>query len=225
MKLAKDALDVGLLTDDEAMIEFFAQEVGLGEPELLRITRGVDQHRFDMMGSVIKVNVVAELQTEARSGYSAIVLADERLGAPRKLRGPDGVAVEIARPSAGGVEQLGVHLEVPDRSEAERYFSETLGWEVAGGQVRAGRTRLLLSERADAPSAVRFPVRGWTYLTVQIFDCDQVTREIVARGAELAAPAKTMGDVARFSVVADRWGNQLEISERASVTGRPVSQG
>ena len=29
----------------------------------------------------------------------------------------------------------------------------------------------------------------------------------------------TLGDVARFSMVADPWGNQLEISQRASLTG------
>ena len=103
------------------------------------------------------------------------------------------------------------------------YFADTLGWEVDGSVVRLGATILLLDVDADAPT-VEMPVRGWTYLTVQIHDCDAETASAVAEGATLAQPAVTLGEVARFSMVADPWGNQLELSQRASLTG-PLPSG
>jgi len=224
LKLAKPALDFGLLTDDASMIDFFQREVGLGKAELLPIAPGVVQHRFDFMGSVIKVNVVDELSVEARSGYAALVLAGPALGPPRTLQGPDAVVVEIVRAGEEGVTALGIRLRVPERERAEAYFRDALGWELAAARVRVGSSVLLLEEAADAPAEVQLPVRGWTYMTVQIFDCDAVTDDIVARGAKLIAEAKNHGEVARFSMVADPWGNSLEISERSSVTGAPLGQ-
>lgn len=44
MRLAKDRLDVGLMTDDPEMAAFMADDVGLGDPEILRVTRTVTQH-------------------------------------------------------------------------------------------------------------------------------------------------------------------------------------
>ena len=224
MQLAKDALDVGLLTDDTAMLDFFREEVGLGEPELLPVVKGVDQHRFDFHGSIIKVNVVAALPVEARSGYAGIVLADEALGAPRRLVGPDGVEVVIARPGDGPVDRLGVRLRVPDRARAEAYFRDAIGWDVHDGNARVGTSSVLVEESGDAPGEVKMPVKGWTYLTVQIHDCDAETTRVVERGAVLAADVRNMGEVARISMVADPFGNQLEISQRASLTGVPVPQ-
>ena len=222
MKLAKEALDVGLLTDDPAMIAFFEEEVGLGAPERLPIGGGVVQHRFAFQGSVVKVNVVPELPIQVRSGYVSVLLAVEGDAAPRLLRGPDDIAVERVSPGAQGVTQLGVRLRVPNRTAAEAYFRDALGWRVEEGIARLGRTAVLLEESAGAPSAVRMPVRGWTYLTAQVFDCDAETDAAVARGATLAAAPRTLGEVARFSMVSDPFGNPLEISERASLTGVPL---
>lgn len=222
MKLAKDALDVGLLTDDPSMPGFFRDAVGLAAPEELPVAPGVVQHRFDAAGSVLKVNVVAELPVEARSGYREVLLAGEAFGAPRELEGPDAVRVRLVAAGQEGVERLGVRLAVPDLDVAEHYFSTGLGWEVSERRVRAGSTVLLLEEASDAPAAVQMPVRGWTYLTVQVFDCDRVTAEVEGRGVTVAGGPRNLGDIARFSMVADPFGNQLEISERASVTGKPI---
>ena len=222
MRMAKDALDVGLLTDDEAMLGFFEHEIGLAPPERLRVGPGVVQHRFAFEGSVLKVSLVASLPSEARSGYASVVLASDELGSPGTRTGPDDVRVEIVPPGEEAVTRLGVRLRVPDAEASRSYFRDVLGWDVVGDVVRVASTVVLLEQDADAPAAVRMPVRGWTYLTVQVFDCDGVTDDVVSRGAALAAEPRTMGDVARFSMVADRYGNQLEISERASVTGAPI---
>ena len=225
MELAKDALDFGLLTDDDRMLAFFESQVGLGAPEPLRVSRDVTQYRFDFMGSIVKVNVVAELPVEARSGYVALVLASDQVAAPQTLMGPDGVRVERVPAGHRGIAQLGARLQVPDLKAAEAYFREQLGWRTADGCARLGRSVVLLEEAPDAPRSVSMPVRGWTYLTVQVFDCDAETQAVVDRGAALAGEPRTLGDVARFSMVADPFGNQLEISERASLTGRPPGRG
>jgi lactoylglutathione lyase len=226
MKLAKDRLDVGLMTTDEAMIDFMADEVGLGRPEVLRVNRAITQHRFDVDGSVVKVNIVDTLETDRRSGYAEVLIARAGESAPRSLIGPDDVAVTLAPPGHLGVTQLGVRLQVPDLAAAQHYFGETLGWAVEGAAVQLGQSVVLLEESPDAPAAVEMPVRGWTYLTVQIHDCDGETDATLRRGAQLAQPAVTLGQVARFSMIADPWGNQLELSQRASLTGPlPAAKG
>lgn len=219
MKLAKDRLDVGLLTDDPAMVEFLAGDVGLGEPDVLRITPQVTQHRFDAAGSVVKVNVVEVLDTDRRSGFRRIAIARDSAVGAASLVGPDEVEVVVAPIGHGGVEQLGVYLAVPDRARAEAYFRDALGWWVEDGIVRLGASVVHLDERGDVHAAIEMPVRGWTYLTVQIHDCDAETEAACSGGATLVQAPVTFGDVARFSIVADPFGNQLELSQRASLTG------
>lgn len=219
MELAKDRLDLGLMTDAPEMIDWISGDVGLGEPERLRVNRHVMQHRFDVDGSVLKVNVVDALDTDRRSGYRRAVIADAAASTPRVLTGPDGVEVEFVPPGHDGVSQLAVRLAVPELDAARNYFADTLGWAVEGHIVRLGATTIVLDGDPDAPAAVEMPVRGWTYLTVQIHDCDRETAASVARGATLAQAAVTLGDVARFSMIADPFGNLLELSQRASLTG------
>lgn len=222
VKLAKDRLDVGLTTDDPAMLAFMADEVGLGAPERLPVVRGQVQYRFDVDGSVVKVNQVERVDTERRAGYREIQIADPKATESRLLVGPDAVRVRVAPPGEDGVDQLGIRLAVPDLAAAERWFGHVLGWQVEGLRVRLGASVVLLEEDAEAPEAVEMPVRGWSYLTVQVHDCDAETARAVERGARVARPALTLGQVARFSMLADPWGNLLEISQRASLTGKPL---
>ena len=222
MRLAKDRLDIGLLTDDEAMLPFMSDEVGLRLAETLDIAPGVVQHRFDLDGSVVKVNVVGQLDTTRRAGYREILVASGDTSVERLLEGPDAVRVRRVPPGTEGVAQLGVRLHVRDRAAAQRYFAEALGWDTRGSRVALGDSVVLIEEDPLAPDAIEMPVRGWTYLTVQVHDCDAETEAAVARGAHLARPPAKLRDVARFSMLADPWGNQLEVSQRASLTGRPI---
>ena len=61
MDLAKPRMDFGLSTNNLApMLAFWQGEVGLPFDHLLKIRRGQDQHRHDALGSVIKINHLAE---------------------------------------------------------------------------------------------------------------------------------------------------------------------
>lgn len=218
-RFAKDRLDIGLMTDDPAMIEFVADEIGLGAPELLRVSRTVTQHRFDLRGSVVKVNIVPGLEATARSGFRELVLADATASQVRRLTGPDGVVFSIVPKGWGGVDHMAVRLTVPDVVVARRHFADALRWDVDGALVRLGASAVLLEESDDAPTSVPPATRGWTYLTVQVRDCDAETAAAVAGGAAVVRQPRTHGEVARFSMVADPWGNQIELSQRASLTG------
>lgn len=215
MKLAKDCLDVGLMTDDPEMVDFFATDVGLGDYEVLRVTKRVTQHRFELDGSIVKVNLVDGLDTQARSGYTDLSLATGELPI-RNCEGPDGISVLVGAKSPH-FSNVVIGLAVPEISRAEDYFGTTLGFAVENERVRIGRSTIRLLEGGPADQPDR--VRGWTYVTLQIWDCDAETAGAVERGATLAQSAITLGETARFSMVADPWGNRIELSQRASLTG------
>ncbi len=218
-RFAKPRFDVGLVTDDPSMVDFVAEEVGLGRPEKLRVSRTTMQHRFDRNGSVVKVNVAEVLDSDARSGFSELVLTAPSISEPLRLDGPDGVAFSLVPKGWGGVDDMAVRLEVPDLDRAVAHFRDSLRWEVDGSTVRFGPTLVLLEERADAPSEIPASTRGWTYLTAQVWDCDGETAAALAGGARVTREPHTYGEVARFSMVADPFGNQVELSQRASLTG------
>lgn len=218
-RFAKDRLDLGMMTDDPAMIDFVADKIGLGAPELLRLSRTVTQHRFDLRGSVVKVNIVPGLEATARSGFRELVVADDGVSEIHSSTGPDGVRISIVPTGWNGIEHMAVRLAVPNLAIAQRYFVDALGWDVDGAVVRLGASAVLLEQSDDAPTAVPPSTRGWTYLTAQIRDCDAETAAAVAGGASVVRPPRTHGEVARFSMVADSWGNQIELSQRASLTG------
>ncbi len=126
--------------------------------------------------------------------------------------------VRIVEPQRELIE-VEVVCDVPDLRAARRYYGDVLGWEVNGSEVRLGTSVVRLREDHVAPESIEMPVRGWTYLTVQVLDCDTETGAAVSRGARLVQKPMTMGDVARFSMIADPWGNPLEISQRADLAG------
>lgn len=58
MKLAKPKFDIGLATNNlEPMLAFWQGEAGAPFDHLLKVRRGMDQHRHDLMGSVLKINL------------------------------------------------------------------------------------------------------------------------------------------------------------------------
>lgn len=216
-RFAKPRFDVGLVTDDPSMIDFVADTVGLGQPEVLRVSRTTSQYRFDRNGSVVKVNVAEQLDAEARSGFTELLLAMPGISDPTPLVGPDGVKFSLVPPGWEGVDDMAVRLAVPDLQRAIAHFRDALRWDVEGSIVRFGPTLVMLEERADAPAAVPASTRGWTYLTAQVWDCDGETA--AAGGATVMRAPHTYGEVARFSMVADAFGNHVELSQRASLTG------
>lgn len=224
-RFAKDRLDVGLMTGDPAMVDFMATTVGLGAPEVLRVNRRTTQHRFDVRGSIVKINVIDGDTGSARAGYRHVEIADVAATEARTFAGPDDVSIAIVPKGAGGadhkVEHMAVHMAVPDLAAAQRFFGDGLGWQVEGNLVRFGASLVVLARDPAAPTDMPDPWQtgGWSYLTVQIRDCDAETASAVAAGAVVTRAPRTYGEVARFSMITDPWGNHVELSQRASLTG------
>ncbi len=222
MRLAKNHLDIGLFTTNEqAMLDFWQQEVGLAFEETLPLGGGVRQHRHAMNGSVLKLNAARDPVNPAlQSGYRELLIAREGLTAPRTLVDPDGNSVVLVPPAHESVVGIGVRMTVRDIHAQEQFFGEAMQMErIAGDAFRCGDTILLLHEdpTVERSEALRAP--GYRYLTMQVWDVDTDHAGIVARGGAEGRPPVTLGSTARVSFVRDPDGNWVEVSQRASLTG------
>ena len=225
MHLAKPRIDIGLATNRlQPMLSFWREEVGAPFDHLLKIRRGLDQYRHDLMGSVLKINHRAEpLAPTPPSGYRELLIARPGLDAIRALADPDGNRVSLVPPGALGVSQIGVRLAVRDLQAQRRFYAEALGLEEVGcsegAAFRAGESLLLVEQADDAPLEAPFDGPGWRYLTFQVFKVDAEHAHILAHGGREATAPVTLGATARISMVKDPAGNWIEISQRASITG------
>jgi lactoylglutathione lyase len=225
MQLAKPRFDIGLATNNlEPMLRFWREVVGAPFDHLLPIRRGMDQYRHDLMGSVLKINHMADsLPTTPPSGYDELLVAREGLSEVRRLVDPDGNRVTLVPAGQDGVTQIGVRLLVRDPGAQRRFYTDALGLaeESSRGGVafRAGEGLLVIDQADDAPLEAPFEGGGWRYITFQVFGVDGEHAHVLAHGGREAMAPVTLGKTARISMVKDPAGNWIEISQRASITG------
>ena len=111
-----------------------------------------------------------------------------------------------------------------DTDAFARFYGERLGLKPDGPHAfRLGESRIVAAE-GPAPARAGWRERGLRYMTVQIFDCDGLTAALERQGVEVGMAPRTIGQV-RYSFVRDPDGNWIELSERASLTGKPVREG
>ena len=225
MQLAKPRVDIGLATNDIApMLAFWQGGAGVPFGHLLPIRRGQDQHRHDALGSVLKINHMADpLPDTPPSGYRELILARPNLEAPVALADPEGNLVRLVPPGHQGVTQIGIRLAVRDLEAHRRFYAEAFGLaeeaHPGGAAFRAGETLLIVGQSPDAPAEAEFRGRGWRYITFQVFKVDQEHARVLAAGGREAMPPTTLGTTARISMVRDPDGNWIELSQRASIVG------
>ena len=222
MDLAKPRIDIGLSTNAiEPMLAFWQGEAGIAFDHLLPIRRGHDQHRHDVLGSVLKINHHADpLPANPPSGYRELIVAREGLAAPAALADPQGNRVTLVPPGHEGVSQIGVRLAVRNLDAHRRFYGDALGLpEERTGVFRAGESLILLEESPDAPSDAEMRGPGWRYITFQVFKVDAEHARVLAAGGREALAPVTLGATARISMVRDPDGNWIELSQRASITG------
>ena len=220
IEIVKNQLDVGLVSAQQALVDFWQDEAGLAFDHSIPVMKGQVQWRFVERGSVVKVNIRKELSGDQRSGIESVSIAREALEAPHEMVDPDGNRVRFVPAGFEGVTQLGVHLAVRDLARTLSYYRDVLGFaQESANRVRCGDSVLLFEERPDAPSDFGMAQKGWLYLTVQVRDCDAETARVEAQGGKVVVAPRNLGEIARMSMVADPDGNLLEISQRASLTG------
>ncbi len=214
----KPALDVGIYTDraDEARV-FYEGELGLAYNHLLKVGRGVHQHRLDLDGGgILKLNDSREPLPEAPTGYVALAVAGM---SPRSCRDPDGLPVEVVNQLDGDT-RVGVTVASSDPGAHDRWFAEGLGASRVGdGRYAIGSTLITVVNRPDQPRAGDLRARGLRYLTVQVADVVAEHQRLTDLGYESALAPTRLGDVSAISFVRDPGGNWLEVSQRASLTG------
>lgn len=228
MELAKPRIDVGLFTNQlEPMLAFWQQQVGLPFDHMIGIGGGVRQHRHDMLGSVLKLNHVRDpLAPVAPSGYRELLIAREGMAAPELLVDPDGNRILLVPPGSEGVQRIGVRMRVRDLAAHRHFLAEVLGCPPLEGSdtgFRCGDSLILLEQGDDVAGHADYRAPGFRYVTLQVFDVDAAHRAVLERGGREGRPPVTMGTTARVSFIRDPDGNWIELSQRASVTGKPVA--
>ncbi|PKQ04723.1 MAG: VOC family protein [Alphaproteobacteria bacterium HGW-Alphaproteobacteria-11] len=225
MELAKPRIDIGLFTTNlEPMLDFWQNEVGLPFDHLLPLGGGLQQHRHELLGSVLKINHARNaLPAVAPSGYRELLIARDGLLGPKRLTDPDGNRVTLVPPGAHGIERIGIRLAVRNAAAHRRFYAGALGLpdvpERGGDSFFCGNSVILFDEAPDAHDGASLEGKGFRYITIQIRNVDVEHAAILARGGAEGRAPQTLGKVARISFVRDPDGNWIEMSQRASLVG------
>ena len=218
IELAKQALDVGLFTNDrQGLLDFWQQQVELEFSELLPLGGGLRQHRHAIGDSVLKINHSREPLPDApASGIRRLIIA--RPGAEAvELTDPDGNRVRVEPP--GEVEQIRVELTVSALARHQDFYGGALGLrELDDTTFQCGVSQIHLGEGDAVPDSEQ-RARGYRYMTIQVFDVRACHREILQKGGREGRAPIRLGDVAHISFVRDPDGNWIEVSQRKSLTG------
>lgn len=222
MKLAKNAIDVGVQTNQLApMRTFWQEEIGLPYEELLKVGGGTHQHRHTLNGSVFKLNSVRDpLPADQPTGYRRLFVAREGLDTAVSLTDPDGNRVTLVPQGHNGVTHIGIGMTVSSIDTFSRFYREVLQIEQLDDNVfRWGTTLFFLTQDADLVPAADMRGVGYRYITVQVHKVDEEHQAFLARGGVEGRAPMTLGTTARISFIKDPDGNWIEVSQRASLTG------
>ncbi len=230
MELAKQFIDVGIFTNQiDEMRAFYGERIRLPYEELLPVGGGVRQYRYGLLGSVLKINHARNpLAPRIAGGYRMLSISDPRTPMPLMMQDPDGNDIELVPAGQRGVNQIEIHIGVTDEAAFEKFYGDAMGAErISAGRFKLGNT--IISFRHDPASArtsktasdAMTPMRalGIRYITIQVRDCDAEHRRLISMGVWEGTAPRSLGKVARISMIRDPDGNFIEISQRASLTG------
>lgn len=225
MTFAKAFFDVGLFTNQADAVRDFYRQLGLRFDHSLKLGGGVLQHRYLADQAVLKINDAREPLTDAPPGaLLELLIAIPGTRHARQLQDPDGNRVRVVAPGEDGVQGLALRMAVHDVATSTGFYSQALGMQVLRpGVLGCGQGLLLLQASGrPAPAATPLAARGLRYLTLQIFDCDGHYAHAINCGAAGLKPPVNMGKTARIAFIQDPDGTWIELSERASVTGKSL---
>ena len=222
MELAKQALDVGLFTNNrDELLPFWQKEVGLPFDETLPIGGGIHQLRHRIGESILKINHSREpLPQTPSSGYQSLRIVVPGTDAARDLTDPDGNRVTLIPPGTDQVSQLELTVAARSIDAHSAFYEQVLGLERLDEQrFFCGESLLALTAHPEAATNPEMRAPGMRYITLQVFDVvREHARILELGGTEGRAPVR-LGEVAYISFVRDPDGNWIEISQRKSLTG------
>lgn len=225
--LAKPYLDVGLFTNDvEKLASFYGQVLGLPFEGVLRLPPlaplggEVEQHRYDLRGSVLKINHCVDGLPDACSGYRALIVASQNAAEPRAFTDPDGLDVTVVPVGHDGVTDVAVAYSTVEPDALGRFLQSALGGtSPAPGRYQVGNTVLFVEEDHEQPRAEGIRARGFTYVTVHVKDVVAAHRQLLDLGVDVVTAPARVGDVSAVCFVRDPAGNWVELAQRASLVG------
>lgn len=215
--LAKPAIDAGLMTNAFAAHEKVMTDLGLTYDHLLKLGRGVHQHRYECGQSIIKVNSHRGALTDATTGYVRLRLACD-VDTPVRVTTVDGVEVVAVPHAHDGVVGIEVTWRTSRRDDAGKFLA-ALGAVGDGDRYRVGESYVAIDTVATYPPTGGLDAVGFRYLTVQVTDVESAHQHMLSLGFAQGRPPTRLGDTAYISFVRDADGNWVELSQRASLTG------
>lgn len=226
MPFAKDFFDIGLFTNNADAVRAYYSGLGLPFDHTLKLGGGVLQHRYQADLAVLKINDARDPLPPRIDNcpLAELIIASPTCTMPTTGVDPDGTPVSVVPPGHQGIEGLAIRLKVASLQASQRFYLEALGLtEVSPGVMACGRSLLQLEETGTQPQpGMPLAALGLRYLTLQVSDCDASYAKALQAGATSGRVPVTLGNTARIAFVLDPDGVWVEISERASVTGRAV---
>jgi lactoylglutathione lyase len=226
VELARPGFDIGLFTNrSDEQLRFWQFEVGLAYDHLGKLGGGIHQHRHHLYEGILKLNAAREpLPAWPPTGYRALRIAEPGLAEVREVEDPDGNPVLLVPPGHDGTVSCDLLMDVGDAPRHRRFFADCFGLPVdADGSVRVGSARLCFTGGAQVARSPGWRGPGLRYITLQVRDARAALAAALAAGAEPADPLRDFGDLVRFCFIRDPDGNFIELSERTTYTGRPLS--
>lgn len=222
MQFAKKSFDIGLFSNQPAaQLDFWQQTVGLPFDHTLKLGGGLLQHRHAVGEAILKLNAARDpLPHPASNNLQAVILGLPGLSGERLLHDPDGNLIEI-HPS--DTPTLGLRIATPDLKASASFYHQVLGLQrLAENLLACGSSQLQLHPGGQpaAGNDNTLPVLGLRYLTLQVENCDAAWQAAIAAGARNGREPVTLGSTARIAFVIAPEGTWVELSERASLTGR-----
>ena len=227
MPFVKPFFDVGLFSQlAEQQMQFWAEQVGLAFDHTLKLGGGILQHRFQADGAVMKVNVSREpLATAGQGPLQHVLVASPGCVSIETLQDPDGNRISRVPPGYRGIQGLAVELQVADPAAITAFYQQVLGLQLESpGVLTCGQGLIFRPQRetVSPPASPALAAVGLRYLTLQVEDCDSAYNHAITCGARCGRAPVTLGSTARIAFVIDPDGLWIELSERASLTGKAV---
>lgn len=216
---AKSALDVGFYTNDlEAARSFWADSIGLGYEELLKVGGGVHQHRYTLHGGVLKQNVARDTLEPGTSGFLRLRIAAD-IDEVASFVHPDGVPVELVPMGHDGISAVEITLAARSVDHTASILIEAFDARPEGGRIHIGETLIAFDHQPGRAPAGPSRSLGCTYITTQVFDVQKQHERFIRKGFTEGMAPMRLGDTAAISFVRLPDGDWLELSQRANLTG------
>ena len=224
LEFAKPAFDIGLFTNNpDAMVEFWLSQDAFTFDHVLRISRSLTQHRLSLGHGILKINTTAENVDKAQySAFGSILIASPETHSKRQITDPDGNMISFASSAELGIDHWGVEICAPSLDLFRSFYVDLLGLSSSGDNdhiVHCGDSALVFKQDKTVTPISALEGLGLRYITVQVFNVDDVYERIVTHGGKGVRAPMTLGKTARIAFVADPFGNWIELSQRASLVG------